>query len=68
MYCDGKHVSGLFVVMCDDGVQASIQMTNYRVYLCGGPFGIGPSRKDMKFILKKNYGLWRQKENCGNTQ
>jgi hypothetical protein len=48
MQASGKRGSDLFVATCDDWVQAFMQMTNYRAYLCGGPSGKGPSKEDLK--------------------
>jgi len=45
----GKQGVDLYVATYDEWICAFMQMTNFRVYLNGGPFGHGPSRADLKW-------------------
>ena len=51
-----KRGSNLFVATCDDWVQAFMQMTNYKAYVCGDPFGKGLFKHDLKLKRGMAYG------------
>jgi hypothetical protein len=48
LQASSKRGTDLYVATCDDWIRAFMQMTNYWVYLNGGPSGFGPSRHDLK--------------------
>ena len=56
MQASGKCGSDLFVATYDDWVWAFMQMTNYRAYLCEGPFDEGPSQYELKLKRVMAFG------------